>query len=130
MTSEIGATNKLFNLREAKSLAPVVQSITQKHQTELAPVRHRLSKMLSNDPRRPMYEQQYESIVSRWRQKIIQLGATVVGLWDVQFDVGEGGLSWRHPELSLAYFCEHDSLNSQRVKLADYIETHDPDWAR
>jgi len=86
--------------------------------------------MLSNDPRRKMVEDEYQAVVSRWRNKITQLGASVGGLWVVEFNVGEGLLSWKHPELSLAYFCEHGVNPVQRVRLSDYIEEHDPDWVR
>lgn len=130
MSNDIGSTNKLFNLHEAKSLVALVRSITQKHQTELTPVQQRLNKMLSNDPRRKVFEQQYEKVVSRWRHKVTQLGAKVAGLWVVEFDVGEGVLSWKYPELSLAYFREHKWPAAERVKLTHYIEDHDPDWAR
>lgn len=89
----------------------------------------RLNKMLSSDPRRNVVEAEYEAVVTRWRHKIEKLGATVFGLWVVEFDVGEGLLSWRHPELQLAYFRERNSDFASRIKLNDYIESHDPDWA-
>lgn len=130
MSHEIGSANKLFSLQEARGLVTLVCSITQKHQTELTPLQYRLNRMLANDPRRKALEQQYELVVSRWRHKITLLGARVAGLWVVEFDVGEGALSWRYPELSLAYFREAEQPLSQRRNLKRYIEEHDPDWAR
>lgn len=130
MSREIGLANKLFDLHEAKGLVTLVRSITQKHHAELAPVQHRLNMMLANDPRRKALELEYQEVVSRWRHKITQLGAKVEGLWVVEFDVGEGALCWRYPELSLAYFREREQAVSERVKLTQYIEEHDPDWAR
>jgi hypothetical protein len=130
MHSEIGHRQKLFNLSEARALLPLVQTITQQQQKQLQPVQTRLNKMLSNDPRRNSIEQDYECVVARWKNKIETLGAAVAGLWLVEFDVGEGVLSWRNPELSLNYFRANNTPFSARVKLADYIETHDPDWVR
>lgn len=130
MNIEIGQTERVFDLAEARQRLPLVQKITQKHQNELAPLQVKLNRMLSNDPRRGMFEDQYEKIVRQWRTKIEQLGVVVVGLWVVEFDVGEGCLSWRHPELSLQYFRPHGTNFADRVRLPNYIEENDPDWAR
>jgi len=126
---EIAPFEKLFNLSEAEQLLPLVRTITQKHQRELAPIQMRLNKMLSNDPRRSTIEWEYEQVVSVWRSKIEKLGARVYGLWVVEFGVGEGVLCWRNPELGLNYFRAHGKDFSGRVKLMRYIEENDPDWA-
>jgi len=129
MSVEIGQRDKLFNLNEAVELLPLVKSLTQQHQHELAPMQTRLAKTLSNDPRRVLFEQEYESLVSVWKNKIELLGAEVKGLWLVEFDVGGGAISWRHPELSLNYFRCAGARFNERVKLQDYIDANDPDWA-
>ena len=122
MGIEIGVTEKLFNLSEAQALLPLIQSITQKHCEQLEPIQLRLNKMLSNDPRRHLVEFEYQQIVARWRTKVEQLGVVVAGLWIVNFDVGNGFLSWRYPELSVSYFLEKHESFSERVKLLNYIE--------
>jgi len=129
MQVEISPFEKLFNLSEANDLLPLVKSVTQKHQAELSPIQNRLKKMLSNDPRRNSVEYEYERVVSQWKAKIEKLGASVSGLWIVEFNVGGGVLSWRYPELNLSYFCLDGGRFSDRVKLKDYIEEFDPDWA-
>jgi len=129
MKTEITPDEKLFSFSEADKLLPLVRSITQKHQTELTPIQNRLKKMLSNDPRRNSVEHEYEQVVSRWKSKVEKLGTSVCGLWVVEFNVGEGALSWRYPELSLAYFRATGVEFSNRVKIDDYIEEFDPDWA-
>jgi len=126
---EIGVTEKLFNLSEAQALLPLIQSITQKHCEQLEPIQLQLNIMLSNDPRRHLVEFEYQQIVARWRTKVEQLGVVVAGLWIVNFDVGNGFLSWRYPELSVSYFLEKHENFSERVKLLNYIEETDPDWA-
>ena len=129
MKVEIAPFEKLFNLSEAQELLPLVQSITQKHQTELEPIQDRLNKMLSNDPRRNPIEHEYEQVVSKWKAKLEKLGASVKGLWVVEFNVGEGVISWRYPELGLHYFRKNGADLASRAKLVDYIEEYDPDWA-
>jgi len=129
MKVEIAPFEKLFNLAEARSLLPLIKKITAKHQQELEPIRVKLNKMLSNDPRRSSVEKEYEDIVHRWRLKVEKLGASVNGLWIVEFNVGSGALSWRNPELGLNYFREAGKEFSSRIKLSNYIEECDPDWA-
>jgi len=129
MQIQIGNKKKVFNLQEASELLPMVQSVTRKQQQALAPLQLRLKKMLSNDPRRKTVELEYESVVSSWRTKIEALGAQVAGLWMVEFDVGDGLLAWRYPELSLSYFRGSQKTFAERVKLTEYLEETDPDWA-
>lgn len=126
---EIGQRDKLFNLSEALELLPLVQSLTQQHQLELAPMQRRLSKTLSNDPRRAAFEQEFEQLVSKWKNKIELLGLQVTALWSVEFNVGSGAISWRHPELALMYYRHADMDYSERINLHEYIDAHDPDWA-
>jgi len=114
MQTEIGLKDKLFNLAEAKALYPLVRTITEKHQAKLAPLQARLNKMLSNDPRRISLERDFENIVSQWRAKVELLGVQVAGLWIAEFDVGDGFLCWRYPELSLNYFRALDADFSDR----------------
>jgi len=130
MQTEIGLKDKLFNLAEAKALYPLVRTITEKHQAKLAPLQARLNKMLSNDPRRISLERDFENIVSQWRAKVELLGVQVAGLWIVEFDVGDGFLCWRYPELSLNYFRALDADFSDRQVINTYVEECDPDWAR
>lgn len=128
MRPEIGIRDKLFNLAEARALLPLVQAVSKRHFLQLQPIQERLSRMLANDPRRKVFEREFEWLVSQWRSKVIQLGAKVSGLWSVEFDVGEGCLCWRYPELSINTFRKHGTAFSERVKLNDYIEEYDPEW--
>ena len=126
---EIGQTKKIFDHSEAQALLPLIQTVTEKHKRQLLPIQERLNRMLSNDPRRKHLEMDFADVVSRWRIKVQQLGVLVTDLWVIGFDVGEGVLSWKYPELSLSYFVVH-SDPQRRIKLVDYIDEFDPDWAR
>ncbi len=127
MSIEIGLQSKLFSLKEAQDMLPVIKKITQAHSEQLEPLQSRLDRMLSNDPRRAVYEREYEQQVSMWRGKIERLGAAAAGLWIVEFNVGDGALNWRYPELRIAYF--RPQRDTIRQKLNIYIEENDPDWA-
>lgn len=130
MFTEIGLKDKLFNIKEAQVLLPLVRTVTIRQRADLTPIQDKLNKMLANDPRRKVFERDYEVVVSHWRNKVEQLGVRVSGLWTVEFDVGGGSLCWRYPELSLSYFRADGANFSERIKLTDYINETDPDWAR
>ncbi len=126
---DISEPLKLFSLQEAQELLPLIMKITTRYQKQLSPVQDRLSRLLSNDPRRRVPESDFEIIVSQWKRKIERLGAVVSGLWRVEFNLGEGSLAWRFPELSLSYFKENGKSFNERIKLDIYVEENDPDWA-
>lgn len=130
MPIEIGSTNRVFNLSEARQLLPLVQTLTKQYQQKLAPTQTRLNRMLSNDPRRASREQEYEAIVSKWKAKVEQLGPVVKGLWVVEFDVGDGALCWKSPEVGFLFFRPQGEGFSGRVRLREFIRDRDPDWAR
>jgi hypothetical protein len=50
-------------------------------------------------------------------------------LWIVEFDVGNGFLCWRSPELGLSYYRAAQDAFSGRVEIHHYVDEHDPDWA-
>ena len=129
MTTEIGQPGKIFNLSEARELLPLIRSVTKSYRGELEPVQDRLNKMLSNDPRRALVEQEFEHLVSRWKDKVEQLGASVYGLWVVEFDVGEGHLIWRYPEHGINFFRESNTNYTEKIRLSRYIDEFRPSWA-
>lgn len=136
--SEIGNSKKLFTLKEANALLPLVKNITQTCHQELTPVQQKLSKLLASDPRRSVLEKEYEAIVKTWKTKIEQLGLHSSRLWLVEFDVGEGRLLWKLPDQRISVFVtdnlenigEGQGRGQTRSLLKDYIKLHNPDWAK
>ncbi|SRR5712692_7884530 len=61
--------------------------------------------------------QQYQAIVSRWAESVMQLGIEVKGLWLIDFDNGSGYYCWHYPEESLQYFHGYEEGFGGRVKL-------------
>ena len=120
---------KVFTLSEAQALLPLVRGITETAYQSLAIVRAQLDEMLVCDPRRGELSRKYETLVRRWIAKMERLGLTSNGLWRIDFDTGEGYLSWRFPELRIAYFRDYQGDFSRRQPLAEVIEQTAPDWA-
>lgn len=129
MTVQIGVTDKVFNLAEAREMLPLISAVTADHREELAPIQDRLNRMLSNDPRRSTIEREFEAVVSRWKLKVEQLGPKVQSLWVVEFDVGEGYLCWRYPEQRINFFREYGVPYAERVRVSKYVAEMQPGWA-
>lgn len=120
---------RVFTLAEAEELFPLVREITESAWHELEPVRRRLESMVPANPRIHEVERQYEARVKRWMAKMNRLGLVVKGLWLVNFDTGDGYLSWKFPELRIGYYHAYHEGFTQRRPLRDVIEELDPDWA-
>ena len=121
---------RVFTLREAEELFPLVRSITDTAWRELEPVRHRLEAMVPTNPRIREVEREYEAIVKRWMAKMSRLGLVVKGLWLVDFDTGDGYLCWKFPELRIGHYHGYQEGYTARRPLREIIEELDPDWAR
>lgn len=122
--------SRVFTLKEARELLPVVKRITTMASQELEPVKHRIENMLATDPRLKAVEREYESVVRRWVRKMERLGLVVNGLWMVNFDTGDGYLCWQHPETRIAWFHDYSAGVADKRALQDVIDETMPDWAQ
>ena len=50
-----------------------------------------------------------------------RFGLVARGLWAVDFDTGDGYLSWRYPELRLAFFVDSEDSNLTRRSLSEVL---------
>ncbi|MBO68738.1 MAG: hypothetical protein CL398_10555 [Acidiferrobacteraceae bacterium] len=121
--------SRLFSLDEAISLLPLVKKVTAIAITGLEPTQLRYLNLLDCDPRKRELESEYEKLVRLWMEKMARLGLLVPGLWEVNFDTGEGYLSWKYPELELAFFVEYGDPNLTRHSLTEVLYERGPCWA-
>jgi len=119
----------LFSLEEAVLLLPLVKKLTTLAITNLEPTQFRYLNLLDCDPRKRELGWEYEQLVRLWIEKMARLGLLVRGLWEVNFDTGEGYLSWRYPELHIAFFTDYCDPNMTRRHLAEVLYERQPCWA-
>ena len=112
---------RIFSLAEAQSLLPVVRKVTRRAAGDFDPVRRRYRNLLDCDPRKPQLALQYEKIIRRWMTKMARFGLAARGLWSVDFDTGDGYLSWKFPELRLAFFVDSSDPNLIRQELSEVL---------
>ena len=120
---------RIFSLAEAQSLLPVVRKVTRRAVGDFEPVRLRYRNLLDCDPRKPPLALQYEKIVRLWITKMERFGLVARGLWVVDFDTGDGYLSWKYPELRLAFFVDSEDPNLTRRSLSEVLAERLPNWA-
>jgi hypothetical protein len=123
-------TTRVFTLKEARALMPLVTRITRESYDELEPVRARLEAMLPTHPDINLVEAAYESVVTQWVGKMERLGLIVKGIWLVDFDTGDGYFCWKFPELKLGHFHGYSEGFANRRPIDQVVEELDPDWAR
>ena len=120
---------RIFSLAEAQSLLPVVRKVTRRAIGDFDPVRERYRNLLDCDPRKPQLALQYEKIVRLWITKVARFGVVARDLWVVDFNTGDGYLSWKYPELRLAFFVDFGDANLTRRRLSEVLAERLPSWA-
>ena len=120
---------QIFSLAEAQSLLPMVRKVTRRAVGDFDPIRLRYRNLLDCDPRKPQLALQYEKIVRLWMTKMERFGLVARGLWTVDFDTGDGYLSWKYPELRLAFFIDFEDPHFIRRSLSELLAEGLPYWA-
>jgi hypothetical protein len=120
---------RIFTLCEAQSLLPVVQNVTRRAVKDFNPVQLRYRNLLDCDPRKPQLALEYEKIVGLWITKMARFGLVARSLWSVDFDTGDGYLSWKFPELRLAFFIDSNDPKLTRHSLSEVLSERCPNWA-
>ena len=126
----LGHESRVFTLSEVRACLPIIKKVTEYAYQQLQPFQYKLERMLCNDPRRKTVQVEYEEVVQTWKQKMERLGVLPVGLWQIEFDVGDAYICWKYAEIRVNYARSKASKHfSDRLSLPDYIELYDPDWA-
>ncbi|MGZ7032512.1 MAG: DUF2203 domain-containing protein [Thermoanaerobaculia bacterium] len=105
MAGQREQVTRIFTYEEALELLPEVQRLTAEAVEQI--------EVVSSDA--PPAE--YQSIINRWTDAVMNMGIEVKGLWLIDFDNGSGYYCWRYPETSLQYFHGYDEGFQGRVKL-------------
>ena len=74
-------------------------------------------------------QEAFRENITEWKLKMEGLGVSVNRLWQVKFNVGNGFLCWQFPELVIAHFLPEAQAWDDKIKLKEYLEYYDPDWA-
>lgn len=109
--------NKLFTLKEARELLPIVKKITKEAADHIEKLKERVENFDPEPAHRIIYEEEATTVFNRWAQKIAKLGCEAKGLWLVDFDNGEGYFCWHYPEEDLEYFHTYEGTFAGRTPI-------------
>ncbi len=121
-TEIIGINRRsVFSLAEARLLLPVIIRMTKRASEKVQVLISNIeSKSRSNDTDRQeieVYEAQASQLIQDWQTKVQKLGGLPKGIWNVDFDSGDGYFCWKFPEESIDYWHSYRDGYTKRKKL-------------
>ncbi len=108
---------RIFTYREAKNLLPSVREMTHKTYVHTEEIGRELRQSGLSGDRRAELEEEYESVVSAWAEKLMGLGVEIKGMWLVDFDNGKGYYCWKYPEPSLDHYHSYEDGFAGRMRI-------------
>jgi hypothetical protein len=107
---------RVFSYDQAQELLPVIYRITEVAQKEVRVLMNRIEAIKGmSGARATDLENEINSIIDRWQQKVTKLGASPKGLWLADFDNGEGYYCWKFPEAVISYWHGYNDGFSGRI---------------
>ena len=118
--------HRVFTLSEVQSVVSIVNKITKNysHQVDVL-IRQMDALGASHDEKVIQLEQQVNTLVEQWQQKIEKLGGLTRGLWLADFDSGDGYYCWKYPEEKIDYWHSYSDGFSGRIRLS-CAQDHEP----
>jgi hypothetical protein len=92
---------RIFSYDEALAVFPAVRDLTA---SAVAQVGALAAGGRAGEARRQEVEQARDRVVAEWVREITAIGCEVKGLWQVDWDNGDGYYCWKFPEETISYF--------------------------
>lgn len=110
---------KTFSLVEAQELLPIIWNITQTYSRRVQTLLSRVEALQGHSQNRTAeLEQEVNSLVQEWQNKMEKLGIHTKGLWIADFDSGDGYYCWKFPEDKIQYWHKYSDGFSGRKMIA------------
>ncbi len=110
----------VFSIEEARELLPIVFRITKFYNQKVDEIVLRLESIpANNEVTIAALEEQINTHIADWQNKIHKLGVMPKGLWIADFDAGDGYFCWKFPERSIEYWHKYEDGYSKRMLVSD-----------
>jgi hypothetical protein len=96
---------RIFNLQEAQSLLQLIYRVTEESNKKVKALMACVDALPDKKSARALeFQDQINSYIGQWQNKIERLGGKPKGLWLADFDNGSGYYCWKFPETEISFF--------------------------
>ena len=113
-------SKSIFSLAETNHLLDLINKITTKYQDRLSKVVTRVEQE-GNPNTKAHLKMEAQNIIDEWSSKIKKLGAKPSGVWNADFDFGEGYYCWKYPETSISHWHKYSEGFTNRRLVKDTL---------
>lgn len=113
-------SKNVFSLAETNYLLNVVNKITTKYQEKLNMVLNHVEQE-GNPNTKAHLKMEAQNIIDEWNSKIKKLGAKPSGIWNADFDFGDGYYCWKYPEKNITHWHKYSEGFSKRKPVSTYL---------
>ena len=113
-------SKNVFSLTETNHLLNIINKITAKYQERLNMVLTHIEQEGSSNNKARL-QMKAQTIIDEWNSKIKKLGAKPSGVWNADFDFGEGYYCWKYPETSISHWHKYSEGFSKRKPVTNYL---------
>lgn len=118
---------KVFSYTDICQVLPVIIRITKSYSEKVNKLIQRLESMNHSDAVTLQLENEVNSLIAEWQNKVEKLGALTKGLWIADFDSGDGYFCWKFPEEQILYWHGYRDGFSGRRPVKEYLDKHSKD---
>lgn len=94
----------MFTLKESRDILPDIIKITEKYYNKVEKIRIKLFEAEEQSSTNRL-EDQINKLIQKWAEEMSKYDVKVAGLWNVDFDSGDGiYYCWKYPEEDILFF--------------------------
>ncbi len=117
---------KSFSLDQAQELLPLIYGITEESSKNTKYLMACIEALPDKKSARALeLQEQINTIIDRWQNKIERLGAKPKGLWLADFDNGNGYYCWKFPEVKILFKHGYQDGFTGRILISSNEESHE-----
>ncbi len=110
----------VFSIEEARELLPIVFRITKFYNQKVDDLVLRLESIpANNEATIAALDEQVNTHITDWQNKIHKLGVMPKGLWIADFDAGDGYFCWKYPERTIDFWHKYEDGYSKRIAVSE-----------
>lgn len=117
---------RFFTLSQAQEILPLVYRVTEESAREVRYLMLCIEALPDKkSPRACEIQDQINSIIEKWQNKLERLGGKPKGLWLADFDNGSGYYCWKFPETAILHKHGYQDGFTGRILISSNEESNE-----